>query len=156
MRTIFSYACLPSGHLWWGVSECLWPVLFLFELLVSLWLDFEFFMYFGYIFFFRNILCKYLLPACVLSSTSLDVVSPIVEVSNLNETQLTSFFFYGLWLLCYIKKNHHIYSHVGFLIWGTRWGYPLLPLFQHHTESVANAIIQENGISGIYRSGKKT
>ena len=59
-----------------------------------------------------NIFCKYFLPACGLSSHSLDRVFWRAEVFNFNEVQLINYFFHGLVLS--LKCYHQIPSHLDF------------------------------------------
>ena len=59
-------------------------------------------------------ICKYLLPACSLSSHSLDIVFHRAEVLNFNEIQLIPYFFHGS-LVLYLK-SHYTQGQLGFLL----------------------------------------
>ena len=59
---------------------------------------------------------KYFLPICGLSSCSQDGFFHRAEVFHFNKVQLVNYFFHGLSLVLYLKRQHHTQHRLGFLL----------------------------------------
>ena len=66
--------------------------------------------------FIRCVFCKYFLPVCDFSSHSLAIVFCRTEVFHFSEVQLVNYFFHGLSLVLYLKRQHHTQHRLGFLL----------------------------------------